>query len=253
MTNPNIEIAEILTHKAKVTQAFTVDTHSGALFVAITDEAAADTECDNTDGKSTFLVGDNVLLVGAGISLPESFCLSTPDTVAGAKLPKINIYLYPDAPGFNPGAGLPAVKKQGDIWRATATASGWIIAHIYRYNESMARWDDITTGDGAVYHHKLYPVLANTTGAFFIPFENFEYLLNTFIDVVSGQFYDATSAAYVTGIKLPYELHLSIDHLTVRISMVNVPPVLDTKVESISPFVKITHNIPIRNLADVNT
>lgn len=245
------EITEILTHKKKATQQFTPD-NSGPLYVGITDEngVGVDTECDNTDSNSTFHTGDNIFIVGAGIAIPESFCLSTPDTVNGAKLPKINFYLYPDVPGFNPGPGLPATPKAGNVWRATATANGWIIGHIYRYTGKA--WEEITTTDGAVYHHKLFPVLANATGAFFIPFENFEYLLNTFVDVVNGVFYDSTAAKYVTGINLPYELHLSIDHTTVRISMINLPAKLNAVVQSITPFMKITHNQVIVDISNVN-
>jgi hypothetical protein len=244
------EITEIITQKQKATQQFTPDT-TGPLYVGITDEATIDTEVDNTDTWSTMRPGDNIFIIGAGISIPESFCLSTPDTVAGTKLPNINFYLYPDAPGFDPTLGLPANPKLGNIWESTATANGWTLSHIYRYNG--VSWDDITTGDAAVYHHNLFPVLANQSGKFYIPFENFEYLLNTFIDVVNGIFYDATAAKYVTGIKLPYEPHLSIDHTTVRISMVNCPKPLNGIVQSITPFMKITHNQKMIDLASLNT
>ncbi len=246
------EITELLSVKRTGGQHFIVDTTPGTLYVTISDEASTSNECDNTDTKSTFLVGDNIFIVGAGINIPESFALSTPNEgTGGAKLPKINIYLYPDAPGYDPTPGLPASPSTGNIWIATATANGWTNNHIYRYNGSA--WEDITSGDGAIYHHRLYPVIANTTGSFYIPFENFEYLLNVFIDIVNGTFYDWSDSVYVTGFKLPFEMFLSIDHNTLRVSMVNVPVVLDTITHSIVPFVKITHNFALIHLADFNS
>jgi hypothetical protein len=245
------EITELLTHKSKATQTFLPNT--AGLYVAVSDPAAADTECDNSDEKSCFRIGDNIFIIGAGISIPESFCLSTPDTSSGHKLPRILFSLYPQAPTYNNTSATPTSPVEGDTWKAQVSAHGWTANKIYQW--SGTAWTDLGTSTGpgtSLYHHTIYPAVANKTGNFFIPFENFEYLLNTYIDVVSGSFYDVTAAKYITGINMPFSVKLAIDHTSLRISMVSVPAALNNVLQSISPFIKISHNTVLCDLGDVN-
>lgn len=245
------EIVEILTHKSKATQTFL--TNTAVTSVPVSDEATADTECDNSDEKSTFHLGDNIFVIGAGISIPESFCLATPDTSAGHKLPRILLSLYPSAPTFNNTSALPTSPVTGDTWKAQVTAHGWTGSNIYQW--SGTAWTNLGTSSGpgtSLYQHTIYPAIANKTGNFFVPFENFEYLLNTYIDVVNGSFYDATAAEYITGINMPFSVKLAIDHLSLSISMINVPAALNNTLESITPFIKISHNQILCDLNNVN-
>jgi hypothetical protein len=93
-------------------------------------------------------------------------------------------------------------------------------------------------------HIKYYPVIAGSQGNFLIPMENYEYILNNFIDVTKGPF---ITGGGVTVDKIPgnFALYLSVDPASVKISMVNVPAVLNNQVMRITPFVKIVHNIPL--------
>jgi hypothetical protein len=96
-----------------------------------------------------------------------------------------------------------------------------------------------------VYHHKLYPILGGTNGTFFIPFCNFEYLLNIFINVNSDTFYDATSLVNRVGVGAKFGIYMGMDEGTIRISMVNSPSSLNASEQSIMPFIKIVHNNPL--------
>lgn len=96
-------------------------------------------------------------------------------------------------------------------------------------------------------HHKYYPVIAGATGNFFIPFENYEYILNNFIDITKGPFITDFAPFSATSIPEKFACYLSIDPDTVKVSMVNVPAVLNTQEMRITPFLKILHNIPMTN------
>lgn len=172
------QIVEIVSSKGNGGQQFTVDT-SGPLSVPIATHGSF--EIDNAIYKSVFHKGDNLQIIGAGIVLPESFCLATNGFGAGIfPMPKLNIYLYTE-----PG------------------------------------------------HVKYYPSIAGADGTFFVPFENFEYILNAFVD---------TSA-----IPQHFAMYLSVDPATVNISMLNVPAALHGTVQRIVPFVKVLHNIPMED------
>jgi hypothetical protein len=93
-------------------------------------------------------------------------------------------------------------------------------------------------------HVKYYPIISGATGNFSIPMENYEYILNSFVDVTKGPFKDSVG---VTVYEIPgnFTCYLSIDPGTVKISMVNVPAILHGQVMRITPFIKVIHNIPL--------
>ena len=93
-------------------------------------------------------------------------------------------------------------------------------------------------------HVKYYPIIGGATGNFSIPIENYEYVLNNFIDVTKGPFITGGGAT-VDEIPGNFTVYLSIDPGTVKISMVNVPAILNGVVMRITPFIKIMHNIPL--------
>lgn len=189
---------ELLASKGNGGQQFTVDTTPGVLSVpiALHTGGAANNECDNVDGKSLFQVGDNMLIVGAGINLPENFCFANIGFGGAplAVLPKINMYFYTE-----PG------------------------------------------------HVKYYPSIAGSNGSFFVPFENFEYIVNNYIDVVQGVFKTNLAPPNDVSIGIPqhFAVYLSVDPGSCKISMVNVPAALNGQVERITPFIKVLHNLPL--------
>jgi len=175
-------------------------------------------ECDNSEQKSLFARGDNIAIISAGIILPESFLLG-------------NIGF-----GAAPLAALPRL-------------------NVYFQNEPKY---PIDSHHDAAYYIKYFPTISGATGNFSIAIENYEYVLNNFIDVTKGPFmaYDATYAPILPGPAVPqtiqvseipsnFTCYLSVDPATVTVSMVNVPAVLNTQVMRITPFIKIMHNIPL--------
>lgn len=182
---------EILTSKGNGGQQFTVN----KAVPSVQPVTHGSFECDNAVAKSQFALGDNIMIIGAGFTLPESFCLSTNGFGAGVyALPKINLYLYTE----------PA-------------------------------------------HVKYYPSIAGSDGTFFVPFENFEYIINSYVNVVKGSFKTnlAPPNDVATSIPQKFALYLSIEPATCNISMVNVPTSLDGTVQRITPFVKVAHNVPL--------
>jgi hypothetical protein len=176
-------------------------------------------ETDNSEQKSIFSRGDNIAIISAGIILPESFILG-------------NIGF-----GAAPLAALPRI-------------------NINFQNEPSYPAD---SHHSVPYKIQYFPIIAGSQGNFSIPLENFEYILNNFIDVSNNQFtaYDANYAPVlplpivpktytVTGIPSEFSCYLSIDPGTVKISMVNVPAILHNQIMRITPFIKIIHNFPLK-------
>jgi hypothetical protein len=93
-------------------------------------------------------------------------------------------------------------------------------------------------------HIKYYPIIAGSTGNFTIPMENYEYILNAYIDVTLGPFI-TVGGVTVQEIPEKFACYLSIDPGTVKISMVNVPAILHNQLMRITPFIKVLHNIPL--------
>jgi hypothetical protein len=96
-------------------------------------------------------------------------------------------------------------------------------------------------------HVKYYPSIAGSNGSFFVPFENFEYIVNNYIDVVAGTFITNLAPPNDISIGIPqkFAVYLSVDPGSCKISMVNVPAILNGQVERITPFIKVLHNLPL--------
>lgn len=93
-------------------------------------------------------------------------------------------------------------------------------------------------------HVTYYPAMAGSVGDFYVPIENYEYVLNNYIDVTKGPFRDSVGGLH-TSIPGNFTIYLSIDPATVKVSMVNVPAVLNGQIMRITPFIKILHNLPM--------
>ena len=204
------EIVEILTSKGNGGQQFTVNTALPPAGQVIATHGSFET--DNSQGKSLFARGDNIAIISAGIILPESFLLGNIGFGAAplAALPKLNIFFYNE----------PAYPDD---------------AH-----------------HAAPYHIKYYPIIAGATGNFSLPMENYEYILNNYIDVTKGPFmaddftHDPALPPYIVNeIPSNFSCYLSIDPGTVKISMVNVPAILNEQIMRITPFIKIVHNLEL--------
>ena len=185
------EYIEIVSSKGNGGQHFVVNT----AVPSVQPVTHGSFEVDNATAKSLFQPGDNLLIIGAGFVLPESFCLSSNGFGAGIfPLPKINLYFFTEPQ-----------------------------------------------------HWKYYPSIAGGDGTFFVPFENFEYIINSYINVASGTFKTDQAPPNDVATKIPMKFapYLSVEPATVNISMINVPASLNGTTQRITPFLKVKHNLPM--------
>jgi len=211
------EIIEILTSKPSGGQDFIVNNALPPIGQTINTVGSFQTV--NSENQSIFSRGDNISIISSGIILPESFILG-------------NI-------GFG-GAPLSALPR----------------INISFFNEPDFPADAHHT---VPYKIQYFPIIAGATGLIAIPLENFEYILNSFIDVTKDAFtaYDANyipvlplpvvpKYTIVNGIPSDFSCFLNIDKETVKISMVNIPTILNGQHERITPFIKIIHNFQLK-------
>jgi hypothetical protein len=96
---------------------------------------------------------------------------------------------------------------------------------------------------GTVSHKTYYPQMAaSTDGSIFVPFESFEAVLNSFIDVNYGTFWCVEDNKYVTGIPESFDINIKMDETNSKVSMTGVPDSLNGTTQEVICFLKIAHD-----------
>jgi hypothetical protein len=105
-------------------------------------------------------------------------------------------------------------------------------------NESIANTMELKlVKEDATSTYNILPL--STYSTIFIPLDNFENVINTFVDL-------KRNLAYAGGADVPFSGNFKLDlSILAYISMLGIPASLDGKIISVAPFVKILHNLPM--------
>lgn len=263
------EIIDIVTLLPVDSPYFSVDT-SGVLSTSINNSAGT---LVSAGGYTTFMPGDNFIVLSAGFVLPESFCMAKSGVNLLQKCPAFNLALVKSGTFPTNRIG-PAVSIYDNTsalptsiplirYIAKVTANGWTVNHVYQGDFALG-WTDITPVSGMItyvmdvdadytYNGAAWVVVTTTSypipnfGDYGIqlPLENYETPLGIFVDVFNLPLKPNPFQTSTFTLRASFRGLDEASGIFPQVSMVGVPTVLNQSSQNITVFLKILHNLPL--------